>query len=138
MRQLTKKERDCVVVLGKSTGGSFPNRLIDLSETMEIRPPTALNLVKRLETKKVLEHRKGMIILTKNGVNIFHEIEENHRILETLMVKYGMDVDKACLLSETIDFQIDHIAVDKMFEKLGKPEKCPHGREITQFHEENK
>lgn len=136
MIELTKKERDCLIDLGEKQEGKFPTRLVDLAADLSIKSPTALNLVKRLEAKKMVIHEKGMILLTVSGIKYFHEIVENHRVLETLMVKFGMDLEKACALSEAIDFQIDHHSIDKMFIKLGKPGKCPHGRNITQFHEQ--
>ncbi|MHB1622209.1 MAG: metal-dependent transcriptional regulator [Cuniculiplasma sp.] len=132
---MTKKERDCLISIGQHDSEKFPLRLIDLSESLNIRSPTALNLVKRLENKKLLTHMKGMILLTGKGKSFYHEIEENHRILETLMVEYGMDLGKACLLSENIDYLVDHRSIDNMFVKLGKPIKCPHGRIIEQFHD---
>lgn len=136
MTELTKKERDCLMELGQSEDVKFPIRLVDLAAHLSIKSPTALNLVKRLEIKKIVNHEKGMILLTPYGLKVFHEIVENHRVLETLMVNSGMDLDKACVLSESIDFQIDHHSIDKMFIELGKPGKCPHGRDITQFHEQ--
>ncbi len=132
---LTKKERDCLMEIGGRENSEFPIRLVDLADTLSIKSPTALNLVKRLEIKGIVHHEKGMITLSTRGIHVFHEIEENHRVLETLMVNSGMDLDKACILSEAIDFQIDHSSVDKIFIKLGKPGKCPHGRVINQFHD---
>jgi DtxR family Mn-dependent transcriptional regulator len=135
LKLLTKKERDCLIVIGDHSKDEFPMRLIDLSDMLKVKPPTALNLVKRLEGKKLITHLKGMIHLTHKGDSFYHEIEENHRILETLMVTYGMDIDRACLLSEQIDYLVDHDSIDTMFLKLGKPERCPHGRAIEQIHD---
>ena len=55
---ITKKERDCLVTLGKHRDSKFPFRLIDLSKNMEIKPPTALNLIKRLEKKESCDQRE--------------------------------------------------------------------------------
>lgn len=132
--RITKKERDTLIILGQHLNEEFPMRLVDIALEMSLKPPTALNLVKRLEKKGYLEREKGMIVLTATGISRFREVVENHRIIETLMVNNGMDLEKACLMSENIDFLIDHKSIDKIFEKLGKPTKCPHGRIIEQFH----
>ena len=50
------------------------------------------------------------------------------------MTNSGMDPDKACILWENIDYLIDHTSVDKVFDKLGKPEGYLHGRKIEQIH----
>ena len=132
--RITKKERDTLIILGQHLNEEFPMRLVDIALEMSLKPPTALNLVKRLEKKGYLEREKGMIVLTATGISRFREVVENHRIIETLMANNGMDLEKACLMSENIDFLIDHKSIDKIFEKLGKPTKCPHGRRIEQFH----
>jgi DtxR family Mn-dependent transcriptional regulator len=134
LKILTKKERDCLMTIGQDYNSEFPIRLIDLSEKLNIKSPTALNLINRLAEKKIVNHQKGMIILTEIGLSFYREISENHRILETLMVNFGMDIEKACILSENVDYLIDHKSIDKMFDKLGKPNRCPHGRLIEQFH----
>lgn len=131
---ITRKERDCVIAIGKNSNGPFPVRLVDLSKNMGIKTPTALNLVKRLEEKGLVLDDKGMIILTSAGESKFTEIQEIHRIIETLMVKYGVDISRACAISQHIDFLMDHGSVDTIFEKLGKPSICPHGQTIEQSH----
>jgi DtxR family Mn-dependent transcriptional regulator len=131
---ITRKERDCIVAIGKHSDGPFPVRLVDLSHELGIKTPTTLNLVKRLNEKGLVIDDKGMIVLTENGLGKFNEIQEIHRIIETLMVKYGVDLNRACAISQHIDFLMDHRSVDNIFEKLGKPSICPHGENIEQFH----
>ena len=132
---ITKKERDCLVTLGKHRDSKFPFRLIDLSKAMEIKPPTALNLIKRLEKKNLVIREKGMIKLTNSGDHRFMGVEETHRVFETLMVKYGLDVDTACTLSENLDYLLKHEDIDRMFDIMGKPKKCPHGIDIVLSHQ---
>ncbi|MGP6206868.1 metal-dependent transcriptional regulator [Cuniculiplasma sp. SKW3] len=131
---ITKKERDTLIILGEHMNDEFPMRLVDISSEMSLKPPTTLNLIKRLETKSYIQREKGMIVLTEKGISRYREILENHRIIETMLVKNGMELEKACLISENIDFLIDHKSIDDIFEKLGKPTKCPHGRNIEQYH----
>ena len=132
--ELTKKERDTVIAVGDSGNNAFPLRLVDLSLLLKVKPPTALNLVRRLSRKGCLKDEKGMIIFTDKGKKTYLELVENHRVMETLMTSSGMDPDKACILSENIDYLIDHNSVDRVFDKLGKPESCPHGKKIEQIH----
>ena len=75
-----------------------------------------------------------MIIFTDECKKAYLELVENHRVIETLMTNSSMDPDKACILWENIDYLIDHTSVDKVFDKLGKPESCPHGKKIEQIH----
>ncbi len=132
--ELTKKERDTIIAVGDYGEKDFPLRLVDLSGMLRVRPPTALNLVKRLEEKGCLSDEKGMIIFTELGKRVYDELVENHRVMETLMAKSGMDPEKACLMSGNIDYLIDHISVDRLFSGMGKPKNCPHGKKIEQIH----
>lgn len=131
---ITKKERDTLIILGQHMNDEFPMRLVEISSEMSLKSPTTLNLIKRLESKSYIQRERGMIVLTENGISKYREIVENHRIIETMLVKNGMELEKACLISENIDFLIDHKSIDDIFEKLGKPTKCPHGRNIEQYH----
>ena len=131
---ITKKERDCLIAIGRHFEDRFPVRLSDLSRELGVKNPTALNLVKRLEFKEMALDDKGMILLTETGVNRYKEVQENHRIMETLMVKHGVDLTKACEISQHVDYLMDHPSVDTIFENLGKPSICPHGRNIEQYH----
>ena len=108
--------------------------MVDLSSLLKVNPPTVLNLVRRLSQKGCLKYEKGMIIFTDKCKKAYLELVENHRVMETLMTNSGMDPDKACILWENIDYLIDHTSVDKVFDKLGKPESCTHGKKIEQLH----
>lgn len=131
---ITRKERDCLVTLGRHRDSEFPFRLVDLSKIMDIKPPTALNLIKRLEKKNLVLRERGMLKLTPGGVQRFLGLEEMHRIFETLMVKYGLGLDTACTLSENLDYLLKHEDIDRMFDIMGKPKKCPHGVDIVLSH----
>ncbi|MGP6219914.1 metal-dependent transcriptional regulator [Caldiplasma sukawensis] len=132
--KVTRKERDCLLIVGEHNE-NFPLRLIDLSKSMGIKPPTAINVIKRLEDKGLLLKEKGMIEITQSGSELYNEIMENHRVLESLLNRYGIDIKKCCEIASSLDYLIDHDAVDKIFDGLGKPSKCPHGRNIEQFHD---
>lgn len=45
---ITKMERDCLLAITENSKSDFPIRLSDLANILEIKPPTALNIVKRL------------------------------------------------------------------------------------------
>ncbi|MHB8360631.1 MAG: metal-dependent transcriptional regulator [Thermoplasmataceae archaeon] len=132
--ELTKKERDTIIAIGDYGKQDFPLRLVELSDILNVKPPTALNLVKRLQDKGCMNDEKGMIILTETGKRTYSELLENHRVIETLMVSFGIDAEKACGISGNIDYLIDHNSVDKVFAGMGNPKNCPHGKQISQIH----
>ena len=48
---VTKRERDCLIMLEEDSQNGFPMRLHQIASTLGIKPPTALNVIKRLEEK---------------------------------------------------------------------------------------
>ena len=54
---ITRKERDCIVALHENSG--FPLRLFNIAEILKIKAPTAYELVKRLESKNIIEKKIG-------------------------------------------------------------------------------
>ena len=56
-----RKERDCIVALHENSG--FPLRLFNIADILKIKAPTAYELVKRLESKNIIEKKNGVISL---------------------------------------------------------------------------
>ncbi len=127
---LTRKERDCIVLIGERGTSDFPLRLIEVANRMNVKPPTALNLIKRLVAKGMLKRDRGMLMLTSEGSAEYSRIIESHRVIETMMARYGISADEACRLSCNIDFIMDEDSVSRIFTELGRPKVCPHGKKI--------
>jgi DtxR family Mn-dependent transcriptional regulator len=126
--KITRKERDCIVALHDSYG--FPLRLFNIAETLKIKAPTAYELVKRLESKKIIEKNNGFISLTVYGNTIYSEVIMAHRTLEIMLTKSGVNSDRACEQIEKIDYLMDDVSVEKLFKSLGQPSTCPHGKPV--------
>jgi len=125
---ITRKERDCIVALHENSG--FPLRLFNIAEILKIKAPTAYELVKRLESKNIIEKKNGVISLTPNGNTIYSEIIMAHRTLEIMLTKSGVNSDRACQQIEKIDYLMDDVSIQKLFKSLGQPQTCPHGKPV--------
>lgn len=128
--EVTKKERDCLIVLSRLQEGDFPARLSEISRDMGIKAPTALNLIERLEEKLLVEKKKGMVLLTPEGQEMVSELLFVHRIMETLFVTSGVSTENACEEVEKFDYLIPLSSATKLSKSLGNPKKCPHGELI--------
>lgn len=130
-QKITRKERDCLVMVVENTSKGFPMKLADLSRKLNIKPPTALDLVRRLEKKGILESNKGMIIPTEEGIKRYEIIIYAHRIIECALKESGeSDVD-SCLEAAGYDYLVSTNLVSEMDHLLGNPETCPHGKRIV-------
>ncbi len=129
--EVTKKERDCLIVLSRLQEGDFPARLSEISRNMGIKAPTALNLIERLEEKGLVERKKGMVILTGEGSETVTALLYVHRIMETLFVTSGIPTENACEEVEKFDYLIPVSSASKLSRSIGNPKKCPHGEVIV-------
>ncbi|ARD84342.1 iron-dependent repressor [Ferroplasma acidiphilum] len=125
---ITRKERDCIVAIHDSSG--FPLRLFNIAEILNIKRPTAYELIKRLESKEIIERKNGVIYLTPYGNTIYSEIIMAHRTLEVMLTKSGVNSERACEQIEKIDYLMDDTSIQKLFISLGNPQTCPHGKPV--------
>ncbi|BAB60115.1 hypohtetical protein [Thermoplasma volcanium GSS1] len=130
MKTITKKERDCLIMIKEFKNSVFPVRLKDLSGMMNIKPPSVLEILNRLEEKGLIKKDRGMIALTIDGEEEYKRIVTVHRTLEVLYSRSGIDADEACKKIGNFDFLVDYDDAKKISNALGNPKKCPHGKEI--------
>ncbi|MGC8608871.1 MAG: metal-dependent transcriptional regulator [Thermoplasmata archaeon] len=128
--QITKKERDCLIFIEEYKNGNFPIRLKDLALKMNIKPPSVLEILTRLEDKGLISKNRGMILLTDKGKEEYRNLIMVHRTIETLYFKCGFNADDACKKVTSFDYLIDPADAIKISALIGNPKKCPHGKPI--------
>ena len=133
---VTRRERDCLVILEEDSRDDFPARLHEIALTLNVKPPTALNVVRRLERKGLAESRDGMIILTESGEKVAKSILLVHRTYESLLCQSGVPANSACQEAAEVDYIIPEGDAKLILKKIGNPKKCPHGKPIQEVDEE--
>ena len=128
---LTKKERDCIISIVETQKGDFPVRLSDIAKSMKIKSPTALDLIKRLEAKNLVERDRGMIALTGSGENTYEDLMLVHRVMEFLLTESGVQPDDACNDVKNYDYLMNIEFARKILKRIGNPKECPHGKPIV-------
>lgn len=129
---VTKRERDCLVFLREESDGEFPVRLHQVAESMKVKSPTALNIIKRLRLKGYVEARDGMVVLTEKGREITKKILLVHRTFESLFCQSGVSAKNACLEAGEIDFLIPAENAELVLKRIDNPRSCPHGKPIIE------
>ncbi|WP_393972069.1 metal-dependent transcriptional regulator [Oxyplasma meridianum] len=127
---LTKRERDCLIAIGDNSA-EFPIRLVDLSRIMHIKPPSAIEILKKLEKYNFVARKDGMVVLTADGMEEYHKLLTSHRLFETLFVRMGIDEEKACEEVSSFDFMMEEKTVMDIMAGMGMPKVCPHGKPIS-------
>ena len=126
----TRRERDCMVTIHENSSREFPIRLSEIAKIMGMKPPTVIEILKRLELKGLITREKGMVILTDAGKESYNFITNCHRILETIFVDSGIDLEEACREVSAFDYMINSESAMKLSNFVGKPTACPHGKPI--------
>ena len=128
---MTKKERDCLLAIyNEEKSSGLPLRLVDVAKSLKVKPPTALELLGRLESKGYVERRRGLISLSESGREAAKGILTVHRALEVFFAGCGLSADDACGLVAQFDYIVGPSMAPKILSALGNPSKCPHGYPI--------
>lgn len=127
---LTRRERDCVITIHENASPDFPVRLSKIATIMQLKPPTVIEILKRLESKGLVNREKGMVVLTNSGKESYNFIVNCHRILETLFVDSGVELEEACKEISAFDYMVDSDSAMKLSTFVGTPKTCPHGKPI--------
>lgn len=127
---ITKRERDCLVQIKENSLRGFPVRLHELAERLDIKPPTALNIIRRLQVKGYADSKDGMVILTMAGNDAANRILMVHRTFESLFCQSGISKSSACREASEIDFIIPERNARLVLKRIDSPKVCPHGKPI--------
>ncbi|MEM0127457.1 MAG: metal-dependent transcriptional regulator [Thermoplasmatales archaeon] len=132
INHITKRERDALVIIGRNKENKFPIRISSLAKQLNIRTPTAEEIVEKLVLKNLVQKSGGLVILSDAGMKYYLETMMKHRAMETFLTGCGVDPDTACKQVSVFDYLLDKGSAIKILKKLGNPEKCPHGLKIVE------
>jgi len=103
-----------------------------LADTLQVKPPSVTEMVRRLAELGLLEHRpyRG-VSLSHRGRRAALETLRHHRLLETFLVEVlglqGRDVHEE---AERLEHVLSPLLEERIAAVLGHPSRDPHGRLI--------
>jgi DtxR family transcriptional regulator, Mn-dependent transcriptional regulator len=110
------------------TAGS-PTLAARVAEMLGVSRPSAGEMLKRLEKEGLIErgeHKEAL--LTKKGRARAERVVRKHRIIERLLTDFmGYTAAEAHVHADELGDTFTDDMVDRISEKLGNPERCPHG-----------
>ena len=111
----------------KEKGGDV--KISTIAKMLNIRQPSVVQMLKKLNTKNLVDYNKAGVTLTEEGERIGASMMRNSRLLEVLMssaLKVEIDEEMVCGIEHHMKKQF----TDALCTMLGHPRKCPHEREI--------
>jgi DtxR family transcriptional regulator, Mn-dependent transcriptional regulator len=109
-----------------------------VAEMLQVTPPTASEMLKRLEAEGLIERqpRKGPL-LTKKGRREAERVVRNHRIIERFLTDFmGYSAAESHVHADELGDAFSDEMVQRLAAQLGQPERCPHGWPVDPTHEQ--
>jgi DtxR family transcriptional regulator, Mn-dependent transcriptional regulator len=99
-----------------------------VAEMLGVSAATASEMLKRLETDGLVSRRTGRPVLTNTGRAQAERIVRNHRIIERFLTDFmGYTPAESHEHADAMGDAFDDEMVGRLSERLGHPERCPHG-----------
>ena len=100
-----------------------------VAEMLGVSRASAGEMLKRLEAEGLIERgSRKEALLTKSGRVRAEHVVRRHRIIERLLTDFmGYTAAEAHVYADELGDTFSDDMVDRMFERLDRPERCPHG-----------
>ncbi len=104
-------------------------RISTIAKMLHVRQPSVVQMLKKLNTKNLINYNKAGVKLTESGEKIGTTMMRNSRLLEVMMesaLKVKIDEEMVCGIEHHMNKQF----TDALCTMLNHPRKCPHDHEI--------
>ena len=118
--------------------GGNPTLASRVAEMLGVSRASAGEMLKRLEAEGLVERgEQKEAILTGPGRERAERVVRKHRIVERLLTDFmGYTAAEAHVYADDIGETFSDDMVERMEEKLGNPERCPHGWPVDPVFEQ--
>jgi Mn-dependent DtxR family transcriptional regulator len=111
------------------TAGSSPTLASRVAEMLGVSRASAGEMLKRLEADGLVErgeHKEA--ILTPAGRERAEQVVRRHRIIERLLTDFmGYTAAEAHVHADELGGTFTDEMIERIAERLGRPDRCPHG-----------
>jgi DtxR family Mn-dependent transcriptional regulator len=117
------------------TDGPVP--AVRVAEMLDVTPPTASEMLSRMEAEGLIKRgpRRGPL-LTEKGQAEAEKFVRQHRIIERFLTDFlGYSPAESHEHADELGEAFDDEMVERLAEKLGHPDRCPHGWPVDTAHE---
>ena len=113
----------------KPAAGSTQAIASRVAEMLDVSRASAGEMLKRLESEGLVErgeHKEAL--LTEAGAERARKVVRKHRVIERLLTDFmGYTAAEAHVHADELGGTFTDEMIERIEEKLGRPERCPHG-----------
>jgi DtxR family Mn-dependent transcriptional regulator len=107
----------------------LPTVAVRVAEMLGVSRASAGEMLKRLEAEGLIErgeHKEAL--LTKTGRARAEKVVRKHRLIERMLTDFmGYTAAEAHVYADELGDTFSDDMVDRIADRLGNPERCPHG-----------
>ncbi len=100
-----------------------------VAEMLGVSRASAGEMLKRLETEGLVERgEQKEAILTEAGIERAERVVRKHRLIERFLTDFmGYTAAESHVHADELGDTFSDDMVERIYEKLGRPDRCPHG-----------
>ncbi len=138
MSDLTESEEEYLEALYRLGGGNDKVKVGDLAEELEVKEPSVVEMLRKLEEKKFLKYeRYEGVELTEKGEEEGMRVTRRHRLAERLLSDVlNRDLPEVHEEACELEHSLANETADEIANVLENPRTCPHGNPIPEETEE--
>jgi len=109
-----------------------------VAEMLGVSRASAGEMLKRLEAEGLVERgEQKEAILTQSGIERAERVVRKHRIIERFLTDFmGYTASESHVYADEMGDTFTDEMIERIFERLGRPDRCPHGWPIsTEFEQ---
>lgn len=134
MSDLTEAEEEYLEALYRLEGDSKKVKVGDLADELEIKEPSVVEMLEKLEEKNLLEYERYQgVELTDKGEEEGMRVTRRHRLAERLLCDVlNRDLPEVHEEACELEHSLANETADEIANVLENPETCPHGNPIPE------
>ena len=104
-----------------------------VAEMLGVSRASAGEMLKRLEAEGLVERgEQKEAILTPSGIERAERVVRKHRIIERFLTDFmGYTASESHVHADEMGDTFTDEMIDRMYERLGRPDRCPHGWPVS-------
>ena len=104
-----------------------------VAEMLGVSRASAGEMLKRLEAEGLVERgEQKEAILTSAGIERAEKVVRKHRIIERFLTDFmGYTASESHVHADEMGDTFSEDMIDRIYERLGRPDRCPHGWPIS-------
>lgn len=101
-----------ILYLNTKRGSKCCVRLVEVSELLGVAKPTVSLMIRKLVQQGLVMKKKDGVMLSQRGLERCETIVRKHKVIEEMLISYGLDHDRACDIARKLEVVLGEDDID--------------------------